>query len=129
MNPDTSKTIDLGTIADRVDVALDASTAPKNVREAVVEIHLVQALAQDDPANPAYDTIRLLGRIRGASDSYTVDNEIARLERSLYPDAEPLPILAIVGDLRRAEQLMRSSKTEEKEKGEKLLKETMRRLR
>lgn len=129
MNPDTSKTIDLGTIADRVEVALDASTAPKNVREAVIEIHLVQAVAQDDPANPAYDTIRLLGRIRNTTDPYTIDNEIARLERLLYPDAEPLPILGLIVDLRRAETLMRSSKEEEKQKGEKLLKETMRRLR
>ena len=56
-NPDTAHTIDLGTIADHVDVALDAATNDRSVRESLVEIHILKAVAEDDPANPNYDTI------------------------------------------------------------------------
>ena len=57
---DTSKTLDLGVIADRADASLEASTHDPG--EAVVEFHFVQARAEDDPANTAYDTIRSLER-------------------------------------------------------------------
>src|SRR5258708_33213197 len=39
MNPDTSRTIDLGIIADRAEVSLDASTSSKNVKEPLIEIN------------------------------------------------------------------------------------------
>lgn len=123
MNPDTSHTIDLGTIADHVEVSLDASTAERNVREALVEIHILKAVAEDDPANPNYDTIVMLRRLRDATDPDVVDDEIARLE----PDS--LPLVHIVHDLRHADELLRSSKQEDQEKGQRLLKETLRRLR
>ena len=129
MNPDTSRTIDLGAIADRVDAGLDASTSSANVKESLVEIHFVQAVAQDDPANPAYDTIRSLERIRRNTEPYTVDNEIAKRERELFPNAEPLPLLSIMADLHQAEKLIRSDKEEDHEKGFRLLRETLRKVR
>jgi len=129
MNPDTSRTIDLDAIADHAAAGLDASTNAKNVKEALVEIHFMQAVAQDDPANPAYDTIRSLERIRRNSEPYMVDDEIAKRERELFPNAEPLPLLSIVADLHRAEELMRSKKDEDHEQGFKLLRETLKKLR
>jgi hypothetical protein len=129
MNPDTSRTIDLGAIADRAEASLDASTAAANVKESLVEIHFVQAVPQDDPANPAYDTVRSLERIRRNPDAYSVDNEIAKRERELFPGAEPLPLLSIVADLHRADELLHSKKDEDYEKGMKLLRETMRKVR
>jgi hypothetical protein len=129
MNPDTSRTVDLGTIADRASVSVDAATAPKNVKQAVVDLEIRQAVAQDDPANPAYSTIRMLQRVRESPDAATVDSEIAAIERSVFPSADSLPLLTIIADLRRADEWMRSDKPEEQEKGNKLLKETIRRLR
>lgn len=127
MNPDTSKTLDLGVIADRADASLDAST--KNPGEAVVELHFVQARAEDDPANPAYDTIRSLERIRRNTDAYALDQEIAKREREMFPDTEPYSVTQLINDLRHADELMHSKKDSDQEKGEKLLKETLRRLR
>ena len=129
MNPDTSRTIDLGAIADSVDAGLNASTASDHVKESLVEIQFVQAVAQDDPANPAYDTIRSLERVRRNSDAYAVDSEIAKRERELFPNAEPLPLLSIMADLHHAEELIHSKKDEDHEKGFKLLRETLRRVR
>lgn len=129
MNPDTSRTIDLETIADRVTVSLDSSTQPDRVRDALVEIHLLQAVVEDDPANPSYPAIQALQSIRRSSDPRAVDEEIAVMERRLFPDAEPLPLATLVSDLRHADDLIHSKKTEEQEKGEKLLRETLRRLR
>src|SRR5438309_427127 len=68
MNPDTSKTFDLETIADHVDVSLDSGADADHVREALVEIHILQAVADDDPENPAYLAIESLKRVRHASD-------------------------------------------------------------
>ena len=129
MNPDTSRTIDLGAITDRAEATLDASTNANTVKESLVEIHFVQAVAQDDPANPAYDTIRSLERIRRNTDAYTVDSEIAKREREIFPNAEPLPLLSIIDTLRHADELMRSDKEGNYEKGEKLMRETLRKLR
>jgi hypothetical protein len=129
MNPDTSRTIDLDAIADRVEAGLDASTSVKNVKESLVEIHFVQAVAQDDPANPAYDTIRSLERIRRDTEPYAVDHEIEKRERELFPNAEPLPLLSIIADLHHADELIHSKKDEDHEKGFKLLRETLRKVR
>lgn len=128
MNPDTTKVFDFAGVVDRVEVSIDAVSEKPG--EAVVEIQFRQALPQDDPENPAYDTITSLMRVRSATDeAEELDDQIARLERSLFPDAEPLPLLEIVADLRRADELMRSSKEDQREKGAELMKETMRRLR
>jgi hypothetical protein len=129
MNPDTTKTIDLGTIADHVDASLDASTNQKDVNSALVEIHFREAVAEDDPANPAYSTIRALDHIRDNADPDTIDAEISSVERGLFPGADSLPILTLITDFRRADDLIRSKKTEDQEKGDKLLKDTLRRLR
>ncbi len=127
MNPDTSRTIDLGGIADRVEVTMTAST--KNPGEAVAEIHFRQAVAMDDLDNPAFDAIRSLLRVRDALDErHELDDEIARVEIRMFPDAHPMPLVEIITDLRRASELIRSKKSEENEKGETLMRKTVRRL-
>ncbi len=127
MQPDTSRTIDLPVIADSVDVRLGSGT--DNPGEALVEVHFKQAVTEDDPGNPAYDSVRALQRIRGSSDPRAIDDEIAVMERRAFPDSDPLPLIEIVTDLRRADDLIHSKKEEEQERGNKLLKETLRRLR
>ncbi|HUP48885.1 MAG TPA: hypothetical protein VNA04_08850 [Thermoanaerobaculia bacterium] len=130
MNPGTSRTIDLGGIAEHARATLDSATSQRHMKQALVEIHLRQAVAEDDPANPTYSTVQMLQRIRQSPDAATVDAEVAAAEASLYPGGgETLPMLTLLGDLRRADELMRSSKEEEQEKGSKLLKETLSRLR
>jgi hypothetical protein len=129
MNPGTSRTIDLRAIADRAHASLDAAVQQKHARQAIVEIHLAQAVAEDDPANPAYDAIRMLQRIREDPEPAKVDAEIAATERTLFGVTDAVAMLTLVADLRAADELMRSEKPEEQEKGSKLLKETLRRLR
>lgn len=129
MNPDTSRTFDLEAIADHAQVSIDASTAAKDAGQSVVEIHFVQARAQDDPANPAYDTVRSLGRLKGSTSPEAIDEEIATLERALFPSTEPVPVATVFADLRRADSLIRSKKPEDQEKGEKLLHDVMKRVR
>ncbi len=113
MNPDTSRTIGLGVIADRVEASLDASTASKDVNQALVEIHFRQAQLEDDPANPAYRTIQSLRHVRGSWSSNVIDDEIAVAERDAFGTTESLPLMSIAHDLRRAEELMRSKKEED----------------
>jgi len=126
LNPDNARTIDLPAIADHVDVSLEARASKAG--ESLVEVHFRQAIAQDDPANPDYPTIVALNRVRGTTDARTIDEEIAGLERDLFPGSEPLPLLQVVEDLRRADDLIHSKKDSDVEKGERLLKETLRRL-
>ena len=128
MNPDTSRTLDLETIADHATVSLESGAQADHVRDALVEIHLLQAVAEDDPANPSYPAIQALQSIRRSSDPQAVDDEIATMERHLFPDSDPMPLASLIGQLRRADDLMHSKKTDEQEKGDKLLKETLRRL-
>ncbi len=127
MNPDTSNTLDLGGIAEHAEAAVTAST--RNPNEAVVEIHFIQAVAEDDPANPAYDTIQSLVHVRRNTDADTIDDEIARAERAVYPNSDPIPLARIVRELHRANEMLRSNKEEEQKKGQKLLEESLRRLR
>lgn len=129
MNPGTSRTIDLREIADRVHASVDAAVQAKHAKQAVVELHLHQAVAEDDPANPGYDTIRMLQRVREDPEPMVVDAEIAAAERSMFPGTDSIPLLTLIGDLRHADELMRSEKAEDQEKGGKLLRETLRRLR
>ena len=127
MSPDTSNTLDLGGIAEHAEAAVTAST--RNPNESVVEIHFIQAVAEDDPANPAYDTIQSLARVRRNTDEFTVDDEIAKAERVVFPGSDPIPLAHIVRELRRANEMMRSSKEDEQKKGQKLMEETLRHLR
>jgi hypothetical protein len=129
MNPDTSRVIEFDTIADRAQATVDVSTSASDAGKSVAEIHFRQAVAEDDPANPDYPTIQALKRVRRSPDASTVDGEIAALERGLFPTADPVPLLTILADLRRADKWMQSTKTDEQEKGQKLLKETLKRLR
>ena len=124
MNPDTTRTIDLGTIADHVEVNLDSATAKSDVKESLVEIHILKAVAQDDPANPNYATITTLRHLRNTLTPEIIDDEIAKLEPS-----DSLPLYRVVHDMRDAERLMNSKKEDEQEKGRQLLKDTLRRLR
>jgi hypothetical protein len=128
MSPDTSKTFDLGVIADRVDVSIASSTNARTSKESLIEIQLRQAVSDDDPDNPEYPTIRLLQRLRSNLDPQFVDNEIASLERELFPQHEPFPMLTFVESIRRADKMLRSDKPEDQEKGRKLMREAMRRI-
>ena len=83
--------------------------------ESLVEIHLLKAVPQDDPSNPNYDTITVLKRLRDSTSYDSVDDEIARLN----PD-DTLPMYHIVRELRRADDLIRSKKEDDHEKGQKL---------
>jgi hypothetical protein len=122
MRPDTSRTIDLPVIADSAGVRLGTGTDKPG--EALVEVHFLQAVAQDDPRNPALDSVRALQRVRDASDTpRAIDDEIAELDR------DELPLAEIVADLRRADELIRSKKEDDQDRGYRLLKDTMQRLR
>ena len=129
MNPDTSRTLYIDGIADRANAAVDVSTNAKDVKEALVEIHFIQAVPRDDPQNPAYDTIQSLDRIRGNTNADTIDDEIAKAEEQLFPGSNSIPLLSVVEDIRRAAELMRSKKDGDFKEGQRLLKETMERLR
>ncbi|HSP15566.1 MAG TPA: hypothetical protein VLV78_12510 [Thermoanaerobaculia bacterium] len=129
MQPDTSQTLELDGIYERVMADAQVSVDRRDSKEAVAEIHFSQAVAQDDPANPSYSTIKALERIRETPDPATVDAEIAALESSLFPGSDSPPLLTIVRDLRRADELLRSEKKDDQDKGDRLLKETLRRLR
>lgn len=126
--PDNSRSIDLGVIADRAEVAVETATRSGNRGQALLEVHFRQAVAQDDPANPNFEGVEALKRLQWAADPAAIDLEIARLERQLFPGVEITPFTTIVTRLREAEALLRSEKEEEKEKGRKALAEVMRSL-
>lgn len=128
MNPDTSRTIDLGAIADHAQASLDASANAKDARNALVELHFRKAVPRDDPDNPGYDTIQALQRVRNVSDPDTIDDEIARAERALYPDAEPFPMTSFISDLRHAQELLHSKKEKDQREGQELMERTLRKL-
>lgn len=126
--PDTSRSFDLGMIADQAVVAAEAATRSAHVKDSLVEIHLRQAVAQDDPENPNYETIAALKRIGSSPDPVTLDLEIARLERRFFPGIDVVPFTTIGVRLREVEKLLVSEKEEEREKGRKMLAETVRAL-
>lgn len=128
LKPDNSRTFDLEGIVDRAEVSVEAATAPAWRGQALVEVHFRQAVAQDDPANPNFETVRALDELRIAADPATLDLEIARLEQRLFPGVAVTPFTTIVHRLRQAEALIRSEKEEERLKGEKELAELMRTL-
>lgn len=126
INPGSSRTFDLGTIADDARVRIEAATAAKHADgQALVEIHIKQAVAQDDPENPQYETIRSLQRIRSSSSPEVLDAEIAKLERRLFPSLQSYRFTFLIAKTREAEELLKSEKPEEQEKGKKLLKEVV----
>lgn len=136
MTPDTSKTIDLGAIAERAEVVVEAAARNASREESLLEVHFRQAVAEDDPENPNYDAIRTLRRVRDTLGSASgrdifapaaaIDYEIARAEKRLFPELTPLPYATITLRFREADRLMRSEKPEEQEEGRKLFAETLR---
>jgi len=126
MQPDTSRTIDLPVIADSVSVRIGTGTDRPN--ESLVEVHFKQAVPEDDRNNPNYDVVRALQRVRDSSDHRAIDDEIADMERRILPNGDPLPLVEIIAELRKADDLIHSKKDEDQERGNKLLRETLRRL-
>lgn len=125
MSPDTSRSFDLGGIADEATVSVESASRPNARRESMVEIHFLQAVAQDDPSNPNYETLQTLSRLRQRPEPDAIDVEIGRLERRSFPTLAPVPITTLITRLREADLLMRSSKPEDQEKGRKLLEQVM----
>ncbi|MBI2212513.1 MAG: hypothetical protein HYU52_02615 [Acidobacteria bacterium] len=126
LNPGTSRTFDLGTIADDARVRIEAATSAQYTEgEALVEIHFKQAVEQDDPDNPQYETIRSLQRIRSSSSPEVLDAEIAKLERRLFPSLQSYRFTFLIAKTREAEVLLKSDKPKDQEKGKKLLKEVV----
>lgn len=132
LQPDTVKSYDLGAIAERAEVTLATATKAATRKESLVEVQFRQAVPQDDPANPSYETIQVLKKLREESGTagadIAFDSEIARLEKRLFPGVEPVPLITITRRLREAEALMKSQKIDEYEAGRKLFYDTMRLL-
>jgi hypothetical protein len=126
--PDTSRSFDLGGIADHADASVEVATRSANVREALAEIHFRLAVAQDDPENPNAEAIASLKRIRPTIDPMTVDLEIGKLERRLFPGIDVIPFTTIGYRVREAEKLILSEKEEDQAKGKKMLTEVIRTL-
>lgn len=122
MSPDTSRTFDLGVIADRAEATVESSARDAKKKESLVEIHFRQAVAEDNPDNPGYEAIRSLQRLAGSSfDPVTMDYEIARFERRLFGAPTSAPLAMLFGKIQQAEKLLASEKPEDQEKGRKLL--------
>jgi hypothetical protein len=130
LQPGSSKSYELPGIVDEATVVVGSSTRPGKSREALVEVHFRQAVPEDDPQNPEFDTIRLLRRLeeRGSIDALNLDLEIARLERALFPRSEPVAYTTLVTRIVEAHRLIESTKPEDQEKGRKLLTELVRML-
>lgn len=128
MNPDTSRTIDLGAIADHAQASLDASANAKDARNALVELHFRKAVPRDDPDNPGFETIQALQRVRGTTDPEAIDSEIARAEHAVFPGSDPFPVATFFADLRHAQDLIHSKKEKDQKEGRDLLEDTLRKL-
>ncbi|MEO8217968.1 MAG: hypothetical protein ABI718_12880 [Acidobacteriota bacterium] len=125
LRPDTSRSFDLGDIADRADASAVVSAAASDLKEALVEIHFKQAVAQDDPENPNYDTIKRLKQFASYPTPASVDDEIARLESRLFGRPSSLPIATFIARIREAEKLKKSKKEEEQKKGQTMLEDAL----
>ena len=128
MAPDTMKTIDLGDIADRAEVMVESSARNASKKESLVEVHFRQAVPQDDPENPNYDGIQALQRVQRSADAVTLDYEIARFERRLFPALTSTPFTTLYMRLREADTLLRSAKVEDQDRGKKIITEVSKSL-
>jgi len=126
--PDSSKTIDLPGIAERVEVVVETRARESAVRETLVETHFRLAVPQDDPASPFAQQVALLKRLNGNANQASVELEIARTEQRVFPQLPVFPVAGISSRIRQAELLLRSEKEEERERGRRLLSEAVRML-
>lgn len=126
LSPGTMKGIDLGVIAERAEVTIETAARNASKREALVEIHFKQAVAQDNPENPGYEAIQSLRRVQSNLTPVALDYEIARFERRLFPELTSTPYTTLIMKVREAEKLLRSEKSEDQEKGKRMLSEVSR---
>ena len=112
----------------RMAISLPAAMDSDDVLSAGT-VGLLHAIDRFDPDQGVRFETYALQRIRGSSDARTIDDEIAEMERRILPNSDPLPLVEIIADLRRADDLIRSKKDEDQERGNRLLKDTLRRLR
>jgi hypothetical protein len=127
MQPGSSTTLDLETIASNVRVVAWAATAAENRGEALLEIHMLKSVTRDDPRNPYHETIAMLRDLRRSATPGRVDSEIERLERRVFPGKRPMPVGRIVELLAEAQALLEDEDPAEREKAGAVL-ERMRRL-
>jgi hypothetical protein len=127
MQPGTTTTLDLDTIASSVRVAARAATAAEHRGEALLEIHLLKTVTRDDPQNPYFETIAMLRDLRRSLSPDRVDSQIERLERRVFPGKRPLPVGRLADLLSEAQALLESEDPAEREKAGAVL-ERMRRL-
>lgn len=129
MRPDTSHLIDLDMIADHCHVRVESYTRTEYLDEqARVEIHIRQAVEQDDPDNPNYETVRSLHKVRSDSSTEKLDYEIARLERRLFPSLRSYPFATLLARVQEAEELLRSEEEEKRVEGKELLERVVKQI-
>jgi hypothetical protein len=130
MQADTSHTIDFGgPIADMCRVRLETATREEFLdEEALVEIHIREAVEEDDPLNPNADTIRVLRKLRYSASPETLDYEIAKLERRLFPNLHSYPFATLLAETREARRLLVSDEEEDRDKGMKMLENVVKEL-
>src|SRR5260370_550004 len=83
-------------------VSAACAISEKKGTEALVELLTLKAVARDTPANPNYDTITTLKKIRNTLTPEIIDDEIASLE-----PGDSFPLYRFVSELRRANTLIR----------------------
>jgi len=130
MKPDTRHTVDLGgVIADSCRVRVETATRTAYLDEkALVEIHIQEAVEEDDAANPNAEAIRILKKVRHSTSPETLDYEIAKLERRLFPNLYSYPFATLLAETREAQKLLTSEKEDEQKKGMEKLEEVVKGL-
>jgi len=130
MKPDTKHTVDLGgAIADSCRVRVETATRTEFLdEEALVEVHIREAVEEDDPDNPNAEAIRILRKIRYSASPETLDYEIAKLERRLFPNLYSYPFATLLAETREAQKLLASEKEDDQKKGREKLEEVVKDL-
>ncbi len=121
LRPDTTRTFDLGVIADRAEAVVEVGTRRTTREQSLVELHLQQAVAQDDPGSPNAATVARLKRFASDPSPVHLDEEIAEIELEVFGRSSRLRTAELVATLRKAGVLLESEKEEERTEGQKLL--------
>lgn len=121
LRPDTSRSFDLGIIADSATVEVEAATNADASGAALIEVHFSQAVSQDDPLNPEAAGVLALQRIGSDPDPDVVDYEIAAMEREVLGLVRSVPYATLLARVVEAEALMRSEKEEDRVRGTEML--------